>query len=96
MKIVKRIKPKFVIFTSVKNRCMLHGRVFVMNRLVFAGLTRLLAEGRDYDELALAWKRWRDVSRGEMKDLYAEFVELSNEGVRGKWKIVIWKAQGVQ
>ena len=30
MKIVKKFKPKTVIFTAVKNRCMLHGRVFVM------------------------------------------------------------------
>ena len=30
MKIVKHIQPKIGIFTDVKNRCMLHGRVFVM------------------------------------------------------------------
>ena len=30
MKIVKRFRPKITIFTAVKNRCMLHGRVFVM------------------------------------------------------------------
>ena len=30
MKIVKEIQPTIVIFTYVKNRCMLHGRVFVM------------------------------------------------------------------
>ena len=30
MKIVKIIQMKIVIFTAVKNRCMLHGRVFVM------------------------------------------------------------------
>ena len=30
MKKVKNIPPKIVIFTAVKNRCMLHGRVFVM------------------------------------------------------------------
>ena len=30
MKIVKQFQPKIVIFTAVKNRCMLHGRVFVM------------------------------------------------------------------
>ena len=26
----KNIQPKIVIFTDVKNRCMLHGHVFVM------------------------------------------------------------------
>ena len=30
MKIVKQFQPKIVIFTAVKNRCMLHGRVFIM------------------------------------------------------------------
>ena len=30
MKIVKRIQLKIVIFTAVTNRCILHGRVFVM------------------------------------------------------------------
>ena len=30
MKKVKRIHLKIVIFTAVKNRCILHGRVFLM------------------------------------------------------------------
>ena len=30
MKIVEKIQLKIVIFTAVKNRCILHGRVFVM------------------------------------------------------------------
>ena len=32
MKMVKKIKMKIVIFTAVKNRCILHGRVFVMEQ----------------------------------------------------------------
>ena len=39
MKIVKIFQPKIVIFTAVKNRCMLHGRVFVMT---FRGLCTIL------------------------------------------------------
>ena len=31
MKKVKQFQPKIVIFTAVKNRCMLHGHVFVMD-----------------------------------------------------------------
>ena len=35
MKIVKKKNQlKIVIFTAVKNRCMLHGHVFVMKRIV--------------------------------------------------------------
>ena len=30
MKIVTKIQLKIVIFTAMKNRCILHGRVFVM------------------------------------------------------------------
>ena len=30
MKIVKKFQLKIVIFSAVKNRCILHGRVFVM------------------------------------------------------------------
>ena len=30
MSIVKQFQLKIVIFTAVKNRCILHGRVFVM------------------------------------------------------------------
>ena len=33
MKIVKRIQLKIVIFTALKNCCMLHWRVFVMAEL---------------------------------------------------------------
>ena len=31
MKIVKIIQLKIVIFTAMNNRCILHGRVFVMS-----------------------------------------------------------------
>ena len=31
MKIVKNIKLRIVIFTALKNRCILHGCVFVMH-----------------------------------------------------------------
>ena len=30
MKIIKKIQLKIVIFTAVKNHCILHGRVFIM------------------------------------------------------------------
>ena len=33
MKKVKKFQLKIVIFTAVKNRCMLHARVFVMKQL---------------------------------------------------------------
>ena len=34
IKIIKKNQPKIVIFIAMKNRCILHGRVFVMKRFV--------------------------------------------------------------
>ena len=39
MKIVTKFQPKIVIFTAVKNRCILHGCVFVINPYVTIGLS---------------------------------------------------------
>ncbi|XP_060075065.1 uncharacterized protein LOC132554771 [Ylistrum balloti] len=46
------------------------------------GLTRLLANSRDYSELLQAWKGWRDVTGRKMKDKYVKFVNLSNEAIK--------------
>lgn len=45
-------------------------------------LTHLFATSRDYDELSAAWKGWRDATGPPMKNLYAEFVTLSNEAIK--------------
>ena len=44
-------------------------------------LTRILAESRDYAELTEAWTGWHSTSR-PMREDYAKFVELANEGAR--------------
>ena len=41
MKIVKQIQLKIIIFTAMKNRCMLHGRVCVMNCMLGAIQTEI-------------------------------------------------------
>ena len=38
MKIVKKFQMKIAIFTAMKNRCILHGRVFVMIASVFSDI----------------------------------------------------------
>jgi len=45
-------------------------------------LSRIMAESRDPKELAEVWAGWRTIAP-PMKDRYARFVELSNEGARG-------------
>ena len=42
-------------------------------------LEDVIAESRDYDELLDAWQGWRTISP-PMRDLYARYVELVNEG----------------
>ncbi|XP_074652367.1 angiotensin-converting enzyme-like isoform X2 [Tubulanus polymorphus] len=42
-------------------------------------LTRTMAESRDYNELLWAWKSWRDAVGPKLRNIYSEFVELSNE-----------------
>ncbi|MBT8087855.1 MAG: M2 family metallopeptidase [Gammaproteobacteria bacterium] len=44
-------------------------------------LEQLMADTRDYDELLEYWAGWRQVSV-PMRDQYARFVELANEGTR--------------
>lgn len=49
--------------------------------LSLADLETILAESRDYDQLLEAWKGWRTISP-PMRDQYARYVELANEGAR--------------
>ena len=42
-------------------------------------LTRELATGRDYDRLQFIWDGWRASVGPQLRSLYQEFVELSNE-----------------
>lgn len=44
-------------------------------------LTRIMAESRNYDDLAEAWTGWHSTAR-PMRDDYAQFVALANEGAR--------------
>ena len=46
-----------------------------------------MAESRDYDELLMAWKSWRDVTGPHMKAGYEQFVALSNEAVKTLGKL---------
>ncbi|BFZ00903.1 hypothetical protein BsWGS_03942 [Bradybaena similaris] len=45
-------------------------------------ITRFLATSRDYDTLETLWVGWRNETGRKMKDLYTQFVQLSNEAVQ--------------
>ena len=47
--------------------------------LTLPELEQIMAQSRDYDELLEAWQGWRTVSP-PMRDKYARFTELANEG----------------
>ncbi|XP_064597980.1 angiotensin-converting enzyme-like [Liolophura sinensis] len=44
-------------------------------------LTKLLASSRNYTKLLIAWVGWRNATGKKMKNLYEEFVTLSNEAI---------------
>ena len=44
-------------------------------------LSRVLAKSRDFAELVLAWRGWH-ATAAPMKDRYARYVELANEGAK--------------
>ncbi|GAB1609324.1 angiotensin-converting enzyme-like [Argonauta hians] len=45
------------------------------------GLSQIMAQSRDYDELKLVWKSWRDVSGKKMRKNFIEWVKVSNEAI---------------
>lgn len=45
-----------------------------------------MAKSSDYDELKYVWKAWRDATGAKMKNLYQEYVALSNEVARANSK----------
>ncbi len=50
--------------------------------LQITALSRIMAQSRDPEELRDIWNGWHQISP-PMRDRYARFVELSNEGARG-------------
>ena len=53
-----------------------------------------MGSSRNYTELEQLWVGWRNVTGKLMREKYAQFVELSNEGVRelGERK---WEAKSI-
>ena len=47
-----------------------------------AGLSKILAESRDYDELLWVWKGWREQSGKKMKGQFTQLVKLLNKAAR--------------
>ncbi|KAH9488845.1 hypothetical protein Btru_058674 [Bulinus truncatus] len=45
-------------------------------------ITNIMAKSRDYNLLTTVWKGWSDASGKKMKDLYSEYVDLSNDAIR--------------
>ncbi|XP_059145136.1 angiotensin-converting enzyme-like [Physella acuta] len=46
------------------------------------GITRLMAESRDYEKLLAVWSGWHDATGRQMKDMYVQYVDLMNDAVR--------------
>lgn len=46
------------------------------------GLTRIMQNSRDYDELLWAWTGWHNESGRKMRSIYTETVEIQNKAAR--------------
>ena len=59
MKLVKRNQLKIVIFTAVKNRCKLHGHIFVMDGFVKVQLECVTAKHDNdcHKDIVIFYKR---------------------------------------
>ena len=42
-------------------------------------ITEIIADSRDYDELAQVWTKWRDSSGKPIRQLYRQFVDIGRE-----------------
>jgi hypothetical protein len=45
-------------------------------------LEDILAEVKDYDEMAYVWKNWRDATGIKVRPLYYKYIDLSNKAAR--------------
>ena len=45
-------------------------------------LTLLMGESRAPDELEYYWTQWREFTGAKMRDMYLEYIELTNEAAR--------------
>lgn len=46
------------------------------------GITDIMANSRDYDELLWAWKGWHDASGKKMRSTFTETVQIQNKAAR--------------
>lgn len=61
--------------------------------VVFNCFAQLMGKSRDWDELQYTWTEWRRKSGRDMRDLYEQMAELTNEAARynSKGKSVFFK-----
>lgn len=48
----------------------------------YTDVYKIMATSRNYSELEMVWKGWRENSGRRMKDKYAKFVDLSNQAIQ--------------
>ena len=53
--------------------------VFHIFTFISSGLTRIMAQSRDYGELYWAWRGWRDDVGPPAREDYKEYVRLKNK-----------------
>lgn len=59
----------------------LHNKVRYTVRCIYL-FTQLMGKSRDWDELQYTWTEWRRKAGRDMRDLYEQMAELTNEAAR--------------
>jgi peptidyl-dipeptidase A len=56
---------------------------------IIGGLTKIMSESRDWNDLLWAWTGWRNAT-GSIKRYYQEFVQLKNKAatMNGTWCVL--------
>lgn len=52
-------------------------------------ITNIFTKVRDYDYLKEIWEKWRDASGRKIKNLYSDYVNLSNEATKYGFYFII-------
>lgn len=71
------------LYATRQRRYNIHVHVFYnLCDSSYTDVYKIMATSRNYSELEMVWKEWRDSSGRRMKDKYAKFVDLSNQAIQ--------------
>lgn len=65
-------------------------KLFDCGLKLYPDLKEIMAHSRDWDELVYVWGEWRRKSGENMKEMYEQLVDLTNEAARYNSKFILF------